>query len=676
MKSGSILWTLLLVICFFPASGMALIIHVPGDYSTIQTAMAYAPEGSTILVAPGTYPEAMIFFNFNKTLYIKSTSGPASTIVHGGGTRTLLKIMNTTYGGKDLTFEGFTFTQGRGETDTSPVTICNARPAFINCNFENNSSPVKGGAVLVFGASAHPSFTNSQFRNNQSDFVGGAVLVNGNSAQASFENCLFEYNTTRTATASTYAGAGALQFTEAGGSVVDCTFRNNSSTFVAGAIGVYSHDYSHTPDRVTIQNCHFENNFCAPMSSENPPMDAGGGAIHIEANVIVDIQKCYFGNNYAISGGAVSNYRAQLSISDTVFDTNRATGTNYFGVGGAIAVHSYDADEVDRPDATLIVKNTMIRNGIAPVGGGIHFFGDTRWNLNDNRRGLISLENVVIENCLATKANLSYGNGGGLNLDFANLTANGLLLLNNTAEGAGGGILINQNTSVTLTNAYIIGNQAAGGAAFFIADSLSPSPILNNTVTAYNQGDATANLAVLRAIPSLAINDRAYLAYILAPYVGSPSITPDVGTLPDRGGFAAGTAADPISSNITYQLISSNYPTQTAEVRLSPVTTLSATKTTFLSAVINGSVYPDGLETSCFFQWGTTGDYGNSTSVQPAGNGTTSVPLSAYLSNLTPNTLYHYRLVCNNSGGTYYGQDVTFKTVGSLNFLQLLLDDD
>ena len=147
-----------------------------------------------------------------------------------------------------------------------------------------------------------------------------------------------------------------------------------------------------------------------------------------------------------MSGGAIQNYRAQLSISDSVFDNNRAVGTNYWGMGGPSESILIIRPLTNTPDASLTVTNSMIRNCRAPVGGGISFGGNTGWNLPDNRRGQITLTNVVIENCVATKANNSYGNGGALNLDFANLTANGVYLLNNTAETYGGGILVNQNT--------------------------------------------------------------------------------------------------------------------------------------------------------------------------------------------------------------------------------------
>ena len=244
-----------LVISIFLLSAfnaMGATINVPGDYSTIQSAINNAPDGSMIIVAPGTYAESLGCFNLNKTLYLKSSGGAANTIIHGGGARILLEILNAPYGGKDVTFDGFTFTQGRGNGNLSPVTIGDGSPSFLNCNFDNNSSPLKGGAVVIFGASANPTFINCQFRKNKTDFCGGAVLVNGNSAQASFKQCLFEDNTNITPNASNVNGGGALQFTEAGGTVLSCIFRRNSSTYTGGALVIYSYDYSHAPDRVTL----------------------------------------------------------------------------------------------------------------------------------------------------------------------------------------------------------------------------------------------------------------------------------------------------------------------------------------------------------------------------------------------------------------------------------------
>ncbi len=570
-----ILFSLLLIIILWliPEYGKAVTIQVPTDYKTIQSAIDNASDGSTIIVAPGTYSEALSFPNLNKTLYVKSSGGAASTIIHGGGIRDLLYIANASYGGKDLTFDGFTFTQGRDVTNISPVTIINASPVFLNCQFQNNSSVSSGGAVLVYAAS-NPTFINCQFLNNQSDRFGGAVLVNGPQAQASFKQCLFENNT---ANGSNISQGGALTFLSAGGTVLSCIFRRNSANYVGGAVRIIEQIYSNPSNRVTLSDCQFMDNFCLPGSSP-PPTPTEGGAIHVEANVTVDIRKCYFSNNYAMFGGAVHNYRAQLSISDSVFDNNRAVGINHEGGGGAIAVNSYSPSPTNTLDATLTVKNSMIRNCLAPAGGGIFFQGDWGQNLTNSRRGQITLTNVVIDNCVATKANNSIGIGGALGLAFANLIGNGIYLLNNTAA-QGGAIYAYQNTLINLTNSYIIGNSAPTGASLLVADpSTSPPPLLTNTIKAYNQGDDTANLAILMAVPTIPINGEAWLAYIIAPYAGGPSISPNIGVLaPNTGGYAAGTKFDPITSNTTYQL-TSNQPTQHVQINvaLTPTNGLAA----------------------------------------------------------------------------------------------------
>jgi hypothetical protein len=62
------------------------------------------------------------------------------------------------------------------------------------------------------------------------------------------------------------------------------------------------------------------------------------------------------------------------------------------------------------------------------------------------------------------------------------------------------------------------------------------------------------------------------------------------------------------------------------------------------------------------FQYGTTSDYGHSTSETSAGAGTTPVSATAQLSGLTPGTTYHFRVVATSAGGTVPGADATFET--------------
>jgi hypothetical protein len=80
------------------------------------------------------------------------------------------------------------------------------------------------------------------------------------------------------------------------------------------------------------------------------------------------------------------------------------------------------------------------------------------------------------------------------------------------------------------------------------------------------------------------------------------------------------------------------------------------------SATLAGTVGPQGLEASFRFEYGTSSSYGSTTSNGVAGAGMSTMPVSAALQRLSPNTVYHYRLVAINSAGTSYGADMTFRT--------------
>jgi len=94
------------------------------------------------------------------------------------------------------------------------------------------------------------------------------------------------------------------------------------------------------------------------------------------------------------------------------------------------------------------------------------------------------------------------------------------------------------------------------------------------------------------------------------------------------------------------------------------VTTDAATSITGEGATINGSVSPNGQETTAWFEWGT--DPGltvySTTSSQSAGSGTTSRPVNAMLSGLSPGTKYYFRAVASNGSGTQKGDIKSFAT--------------
>ena len=94
------------------------------------------------------------------------------------------------------------------------------------------------------------------------------------------------------------------------------------------------------------------------------------------------------------------------------------------------------------------------------------------------------------------------------------------------------------------------------------------------------------------------------------------------------------------------------------------VVTEAASEVTGRSARLNGTVNTEGASTTVTFEWGETTGYGNVvTADQSPLSGTIDTAVSAIITGLQHNTVYHYRVVAVNSGGTSAGADQVFTTV-------------
>ena len=92
------------------------------------------------------------------------------------------------------------------------------------------------------------------------------------------------------------------------------------------------------------------------------------------------------------------------------------------------------------------------------------------------------------------------------------------------------------------------------------------------------------------------------------------------------------------------------------------VSTSAASSISPTTAKLNGTVTPNGLSTNWYFEYGTSTGYGTRTSTKSAGSGASAVKESVSLTKLKVATVYHFRIVASNSGGTTYGADRTFST--------------
>ena len=175
---GAIL--LLIPIIAFPA-----ILHVPGDYSTIQSGIDAAGDGDTILIADGTYSgPGNIDIEWDATtkhLLIMSENGRDHCIIdcmqEGRGF-----LLNNGQDHRDV-IDGLTITRGMVLGPGGAILIAQASPTIRNCmlagnsaeGYHDNSYSGGGGAIMVYGAAA-PHIQNNIIRDNVAHNQGGGLL--------------------------------------------------------------------------------------------------------------------------------------------------------------------------------------------------------------------------------------------------------------------------------------------------------------------------------------------------------------------------------------------------------------------------------------------------------------------------------------------------------------------
>ena len=129
--------------------------------------------------------------------------------------------------------------------------------------------------------------------------------------------------------------------------------------------------------------------------------------------------------------------------------------------------------------------------------------------------------------------------------------------------------------------------------------------------------------------------------------------------------FSSGAVGTPCSSSA-----SSPPPPPPTPTTAPAVLATSPASVSTSGAGVTGSVDPGGLATTAYFEYGLdpkyTGGgpvtYPQSTPAQSVGSDFSTHAVSASLTGLVPNALYHIRLVATNTAGTTLGQDVTFST--------------
>ena len=138
------------------------------------------------------------------------------------------------------------------------------------------------------------------------------------------------------------------------------------------------------------------------------------------------------------------------------------------------------------------------------------------------------------------------------------------------------------------------------------------------------------------------------------PYPAVPSLSGDGNYLIVN--VAALELTNPIAF---FRLVSNPVVVPAAPV----VVTTTAYPVAFTTAGLTGTIQPNGLDTTYWFQWGGTAGYGQTTSSNLVyGSNTAPVSVGVGINGLAAGTTYHFQLYGSNSDGISSGGDVTFTT--------------
>ncbi|MDG2292732.1 MAG: hypothetical protein P8L37_08720 [Phycisphaerales bacterium] len=130
---------------------------VPTEVSTIQSAIAMAQDGDTILVSPGTYVGQVN--PMGKAIEIRSIAGPDLTVIRGDGDEVIRIISGE---GPATRIEGFTVTGG-SSFEGGGAFIRYSSPTFRSCRFDDNAVGYGGGLYVV---DASPRLEHCTIRGN------------------------------------------------------------------------------------------------------------------------------------------------------------------------------------------------------------------------------------------------------------------------------------------------------------------------------------------------------------------------------------------------------------------------------------------------------------------------------------------------------------------------------
>ena len=289
----------------------------------------------------------------------------------------------------------------------SAIEVSAANLTLGGFTFTRGRTGTQGGAIKCTGSGLYIS--GSTFTNNRAEAGGGGI--GGSACTIALDGVSFDTNEGRDF-------GGGVYLVNSTGIIANSQFTGNSADY-GGAVHLVDGD-------VDISNSRFTTNTARVR----------GGALYQQSDSTV-ANSVFSMNHAGWTGGAVhTNQHAPT------FTASQFTGNDAAWEGGAFYIHQ---------GASVLTDNTISGNHSVDDGGGLRMF-ETRSRLERN----------VISNNRAEEAD-----GGGLKISHLPSTFIDNMFIDNWAEGAGGGMELD-NCSSVVRGGVISGNHASIGGGIHV----------------------------------------------------------------------------------------------------------------------------------------------------------------------------------------------------------------